>query len=155
MKLEPAGSSFNLMWWTWLVRNWHKEKNQGKRKSQFSWGDVSWWQLNIKERRLDRWFGSKVECYDSFTYFSPLIFLIYLGIGMGNPGVFPGYPYPNPSLPVPAPTGTGFDGYGLRVLLTVNVTHYRDFLSHHLFQKQRFSNNCKVSSSVFIGYLWK
>ena len=43
------------------MRNWHKEKNQGKRKSQFSWGDVSWWQLNVEERRLDRWFGSKVE----------------------------------------------------------------------------------------------
>ena len=42
------------------VRNWHK-KNQGKRKSQFSWGDISWWQLNVEERRLDRWFGSKVE----------------------------------------------------------------------------------------------
>ena len=39
-----------------------------------------------------------------------------LGNGMGNPGVFQGYPYPNPSLPAPAQWGTGFDGYGLQVI---------------------------------------
>ena len=50
---------FNVM----NMRNWHKEKNQRKRKSQFSWGDVSWWQLNVEEIRLDRWFGSKVEWF--------------------------------------------------------------------------------------------
>ena len=36
----------------------------------------------------------------------------YLGIAMGNPGVYPGYPYPYPSLPVPGPWGMGLAGTG-------------------------------------------
>jgi hypothetical protein len=68
-----------------------------------------------------------------------------LGIGTGNPGVFPGYPYPYPSLPVPAHWGTGFCGYGSRVLA---VTFF-------YFQMRKSSTNlfnCRISLSVFIRF---
>ena len=33
---------------------------------------------------------------------------VYLGIGMGNPGVFQGYPHPYRRKPIPVPKGMGF-----------------------------------------------
>jgi hypothetical protein len=45
------------------------------------------------------------------------VFLLHIGIGMGNPGVFQGNPlYLYPSKPVPALMGTG----GVRVYLWVS-----------------------------------
>jgi hypothetical protein len=70
---------------------------------------------------------------------------IPIGIGTGNPGVFPGYPYPYPSLPVPAHWGTGFCGYVSRVLA---VTFF-------YFQMRKSSTNlfnCRISLSVFICF---
>jgi len=45
----------------------------------------------------------------------------HVGIGMGNPGVFQGYPYPHPNKPIPAHWGAVFDGYGCRVVAGLQV----------------------------------
>ena len=64
---------------------------------------------------------------------------LFLGIGMGNLGVFQGYLHLYPIKPVPMPKGTGFDRYRYR------------YTTRRWVCTQKMTNNLALASSVQVS----